>query len=130
MKDENIISFSTNWNNKLDCKAFTTVRINNTEKYQTCREYQITLRNKPIATAKIISIRTFWLDEITDFVSYLDTGYDRKAFIEIILKMYPRVDFKRKPLMLILLEKMKNPETKEKAQITQQTQSHWYADND
>lgn len=41
----NRLKFSTNWNNKLDCKVFTTIRLFN-DKYLQGSEHEILLKNK------------------------------------------------------------------------------------
>jgi hypothetical protein len=100
------ISFSYNWNNKLDCKAFTTIRLLQPEKYRTGETYLITLKRKELFQAKIIKIKAFWFNDLNEFIAHLDTGYDKMECAGIILKMYPNVDFLNKQLSLILLKKV------------------------
>lgn len=99
------ISFSFNWNNKLENKAFTTIRLLQQEKYRTEETYLITLKLKELFQAKIIEIKPFWLKDLNEFIAHLDTGYNKKECIEIIKKMYPNVNFLQKQLSLILLKK-------------------------
>jgi len=86
------INFSTNWNNKLTNRAFTTIRIHNDRKYYVGGEYQITLKNKPLGVAKLIKKHTITVNKLTDCMSYLDTGYSVPETINIISKMYPNLD--------------------------------------
>ena len=101
------IVFSYNWNNKLDCKAFTSIRLSNT--YKISDEYKIVLQPKnqmPVVKgiAKIIDIKKFSIDQVNDFISYLDTGYSKKECIDIINRMYPSADWTKQKLSLILFK--------------------------
>lgn len=100
------ISFSFNWNNKLDCKAFTTLRLEN-KKYQANLLYKIKLKGEEKGTAKCIAVKTFFLKDINEFISYIDTGYSKEECYNIIYKMYPNVDFNETRLSLILLNYIK-----------------------
>jgi hypothetical protein len=100
------ISFSFNWNNKLDCKSFTTIRILQPDKYRTGETYIITLKRKELFQAKIIEIKPFWLKDLNEFIAYLDTGYNKEECTEIIKKMYQNINFQQKQISLILLKKV------------------------
>ena len=86
------INFTTNWNNKLTNKAFTTIRIHNDRKYYTGGEYQITLKNKPLGVAILKKKHTIKVSQLTDCMCFLDTGYNVPETINIIRKMYPDLD--------------------------------------
>lgn len=97
------ITFSTNWNNKLDCKAFTTLRLRNDSKYVPGQTYSIYHKDSYWGKAVIRSISHFYLKDLNNFIAYLDTGYSKEECAAIIQKMYPKVDFANKQLSLILL---------------------------
>lgn len=97
------ITFTTNWNNKLDCKAFTTLRLRNDSKYVPGQKYSIYHKDKFRGYAVIRSISHFHLHNLNNFISYLDTGYSKEECAAIIKKMYSKVDFTKKELSLILL---------------------------
>lgn len=99
------ISFSFNWNNKLEAKAFTTIRLLQPDKYRTGETYQISLKRKDLFQAKIIEVKPFWLKDLNEFIAHLDTGYCKEECKNIIIKMYPNVNFLQKQLSLILLKK-------------------------
>lgn len=101
------INFSTNWNNKLDCDAFTTIRLENPSKYIVNEVYSIQLQNKHLFNARIESIKPFKLDKLNNFMARIDTGYSAKVCTGIIEKMYGNVDLKVKPLWFILILKEK-----------------------
>lgn len=103
-----VINFSYNWNNKLDCKCFTTIRLTNSNKYRVGLEYEIHLKNQRIKNARIVGIKVFTLDMINEFISRIDTGYSKEVTVNIINRMYPdTVNNVNKSFMLILLETVK-----------------------
>ncbi len=103
------ITFSYNWNNKLNCNAFTTLRIEQPNKYIVGADYHIVLKKEQIAVARIVNIKSFFLKDLNEFIAYLDTGYSLDKCRQIILNMYPNVNFLQKRLSLILL--LKHPAT-------------------
>lgn len=108
MQDLGIINFSYNWNKKLDCNCFTTIRLENYNKYKTGLSYQIHLKNEFIKVGKIVEIKVFPLDKINEFISRIDTGYSKEETIKIINRMYPdTINNIDKSFMLILLETVK-----------------------
>ena len=101
-----IISFSCNWNNKLDCKAFTTIRLHQPTKYIVGQSYEIHLK-APFCVAEIVSIKQFKLSQMNEFMAMIDTGYSVQETIEIIKKMYPKIDYENQLFDFILLQKQK-----------------------
>ena len=82
------IEFSSNWNNKLNAKAFSTIRLTNNAKYHIGNFYCINLRKEPQFIAQLVSISNFILDKITPAMSYLDTGYSPDVQIKLMRTMY------------------------------------------
>lgn len=99
------ITFSYNWNNKLECKAYTTLRLLQPEKYVVGETYDIILKEEVIHNATIVNIKPIWLRELNEYIAYLDTGYNLIECTNIIKRMYPKVDFTKKKLAFILLRK-------------------------
>ncbi|HMR84804.1 MAG TPA: hypothetical protein PKE30_16780 [Niabella sp.] len=102
-----ILPFSYNWNNKLDCTAFTTIRIFNTEKHIEGIRVNAVLKGQSKGFGTIMSVKPFYLAQLNTFISYLDTGYSVEECRNIILKMYPKVDFAKQQLALLLIVKDK-----------------------
>ena len=102
------ISFSYNWNNKLDCKSFTTVRIYNEKKYVINQKYSIELCGNLKKEAIIVNIKSFTVNNVNDYISYLDSGYSLEEFKNVLFRMYPHVrkDSNQK-FMFILLSTIK-----------------------
>lgn len=97
------INFSYNWNNKLDCKAYTTFRLYNPSKYVVGDIYQIRLKDKPVHQALLVDIRRMSLDKVNEFIAHIDTGYSLDEFRNIVRKMYTGAD--NKEFCLLLLKK-------------------------
>lgn len=104
------LKFSYNWNNKLDCTAFTTIRLFNSSKHKPEEKVNLLLKENPMGTGTIKSVRCFFLADLNEFVSYLDTGYSVAECQKIIHTMYPQVDFTKTHLALILIVKDKKEE--------------------
>ena len=103
-----LIPFTYNWNNKLNCSAFTTIRIYNQTKHYVGNRVEITLKGsneKRFGT--IMAVKPFLLHHLTPFMSYLDTGYSVGECQKIISKMYPTIDLAKKQFAFILILKDK-----------------------
>jgi hypothetical protein len=107
------LEFSTNWNNKLDCKCFTTIRIYNTKKHFKGNQFEVFLQKKYKAKVEVLSIGVIKINSLTDYICYLDTGYSSAETIEILKKMYPRIDFKNTYLTVLLLKKIEPSKPKQ-----------------
>lgn len=100
-----LLPFSYNWNNKLDCKAFTTIRIYNPTVHIPGTKVDPIFKGISKGIGKIMEVKPFHLANLNPYISYLDTGYSVEECKGIILKMYPKVDFNKKQLALILIVK-------------------------
>jgi hypothetical protein len=81
----NIIKFSTNWNNKLDCNYFTTLRIS--DKYANKKIILIEFKGK-YRVCDLVECRKLNTLLLNDFMCYLDAGYNRDETIKILENMY------------------------------------------
>lgn len=107
------LEFSTNWNNKLDCKCFTTIRIYNPAKHFRGNEFEVFLQKTFRTKAVVIGTILTTLEGLSDYVCYLDTGYSREETIGIFRKMYPTTDFKTKRICVMLLRQIEPPKPKQ-----------------
>lgn len=103
------LNFSYNWNNKLNCNAFTTIRLYYDGRFNINDEYEITLKGEHFKYAKVVGIKTFKLPQLNDFMAYIDTGYDAQKTKDIIKKMYSNKfdDIDNVMFCYILLETIK-----------------------
>lgn len=83
----NEIKYSNNWNKKLDCDVFTTIRISN-DKYQVGSEYSVNLRNREYKRVTIIGKKTILMSDINDWIAGLDAGMGAEEFKRFLKKMY------------------------------------------
>lgn len=82
------IVFETNWNNKLYCKYFTTLRLYNPAFYFTGKNFEIYYKKEFLGIARIDDIRVTNLEKLNPFVCGLDTGYSVEETKNIFRKMY------------------------------------------
>lgn len=99
------IKFSTNWNNKLDCLYYTTIRLGNF-KYQLGRDYDIVLKEKHLHIAQIKQIRIRSLWEIDEHEFMLDTGYEKIESLNIIMGMYKNIDWNKQRVFYMTLKRI------------------------
>ncbi|HCT31515.1 MAG TPA: hypothetical protein DIW31_12500 [Bacteroidales bacterium] len=98
-----VISFTANWNNKLNGKAFTTIRLSNSYRYVVGREYTIELAGKILGCAILKEKRTLSISQLNEFICQLDTGYSKAETIAILKRMYPNIDISQALFDLCLL---------------------------
>lgn len=106
-----IIKFSTNWNNKLSCDYFTTIRLAS-PKYQVDKIYIIELKGKALKWVRMIEGRIITMAQMNEWVTRLDTGYDCKKFYDLFNRMYPNTDWTTQRLVLCLFETIPTPQAK------------------
>lgn len=96
------INFSYNWNNKLQCHYYTTLRLNS-PKFTVGLKYEIQLKKQKIHVGKIIEIRLLSIDKINEFIGGLDTGYSAEECRLILKRMYKDQDLSKEIIALILI---------------------------
>jgi hypothetical protein len=105
MNKMNHIDFSKNWNNKLDCQVFTTIRFNDT--HQVGDTVLITLEGHVKGEASIIQkLRIENIDKVSEWIAYLDIGeskaYLTKLFENFYAKKFP--NWRQKELYYYLIK--------------------------
>jgi hypothetical protein len=114
---ENLI-FHHNWNNKLHCYVFTTIRLRNDAKYKIGARYKVILRigekQNTMGVFEVVDIRHVLLQNLPSYVAYTDTGYNVHETRKIITTMYknkiPSINWCMQELSIILLKKdLKDP---------------------
>lgn len=104
-----IVKFTTNWNNKLSCRAFTTLRLHNPTKYVVGREFSILLNGRKMGNATLVTKYILKISQLNNYICYLDMGYNLQQTIGIIKKMYPSINLEtaRFDLCLFTYQKVK-----------------------
>jgi hypothetical protein len=107
------LRFSSNWNQKLDCTFFTTIRLRNDRRYFVGAKFSVLLINgsrqinKGVCT--ISQIKYIKLDELDEYTAAIDTGYDAAQCRGILRNFYknasPSVDWRTQQLAVILFRK-------------------------
>ncbi len=87
------LRFSYNWNKKLDCNCFTTLRLHDAAKYQPGKVYNVYLEEKGkeqkyLGQAECITVLTLQKSDITEMQARLDTGYSAAETRKILDRMY------------------------------------------
>jgi hypothetical protein len=108
------LNFSYNWNNKLNCNYFTTIRLHNPTKYFKTGVYDVFLKEEFKGEAVIIDIKSQLVENMTEYSCGLDTGYSKSEAVEILRRMYPKIDLMSAKFDFILLRKIKQPAKEEK----------------
>jgi hypothetical protein len=82
------IKFSYNWNNKLKCSCFTTIRVHHPAKYSIGKQYVIKYKEENLGVATIVDIKTFPMSKLNNFMCYIDTGYSPEETKNMLCKMH------------------------------------------
>ncbi len=100
------LDFGTNWNNKLNCCVFTTIRLYNPIKYCVGNRFDVRLKGQHKGYAILLEVKKIYLDQINEFTARIDTGYSAEECRKMIETMYKnrRVDWKSQPLAFCLLQ--------------------------
>lgn len=83
-----VLNFQHNWNKKLFCDAFTSIRLKQS-KYYVGAVFKITEGlNTVYGYYKIAAVQELKLCNIDDYIGYLDTGYSGEETQQILKTMY------------------------------------------
>ena len=97
------LKFSVNWNNKLLCTYFTTLRLS--DRFKIGQKYPVLLKKKQIGIGEIMAKKYLYLKQINDYIAGLDTGYSAIKCKEILKTMYKKklIDWNIQQLCLYLI---------------------------
>lgn len=107
------IGFSTNWNQKLDARFFTTIRISNPAKYYRGNVLSVKFKEKTFSVI-VETVETKKISEFTDLQLSLDTGYPKDEAVKILMNMYPTLNFETAKFDYVLLRKFEPSDLKAK----------------
>lgn len=98
------LEFSYNWNNKLDCTYFTTLRLSS--RFKEGDVVEIWHQKLFKGEGRVIKKRGIGLKDISDIMAYLDTAYNAEETRAIIKKTYPTIkNWDTTPIYYYLIEK-------------------------
>lgn len=117
--------FSTNWNNKLDCRCFSTIRVYNPRKHYKDNQFEIYLQRKYKGKAVVLGVIKTYLEKLNDYVCYLDTGYSKAETVELLRRMYKskNIDFKKQQITILLLQKIEPLKYTQQSLFTNQNET-------
>ncbi len=103
----NTLNFSYNWSNKLDCKAFTTLRLSN--RFEPGEKIEVRLKDKMHCFGEIVDKKKFLLKDITEWIAYIDTGYDKEECKKVLQRMYKNknIDWFTQDIYFYLIKRVK-----------------------
>lgn len=81
------LKFSYNWNNKLNCNFFTTIRKDN-PLFQSNEVFNIIVNDNTVFTAKILHVFHCTVASLTECQCLHDTGYSKAETRAILSKMH------------------------------------------
>ena len=88
MKPLHTLAFTNNWNNKLDCLCFSSIRIWQPNKFVIGNGFKVVLKGQERGIAVLMQAQPFKLDKLSEGVALLDTGYSAAEVRELMNKMY------------------------------------------
>lgn len=109
------IHFSYNWNHKLNCQSFSTVRLWNEEKYQLLDLFEVTVKENAqhpkvsLGIARLQVINKFLLHKVTPGISFLDANLTVIDFQQLVKTMYKNkgINFKEHPMCFLVFQYLK-----------------------
>lgn len=99
------ISFSKNWNNKLNSEYFTSIRPPHS-KYTPGNILKVVCTEEWRYNAMIQHRKEIMLKDLTDYDTLIDAGMCRLDFICWMKSTYPTYDFAEKPIIKVLFRQL------------------------
>ncbi len=84
------LNFSINHNGKLFLEFFSAVRLHNPAKYAVGKILECNLQSQKLGLVEVVAIRSFEYRNISDVLSYLDTGKPAYQMGNLLKKFYPK----------------------------------------
>lgn len=103
------IYFSYNWNNKLNCEVFTTIRLSSS--FKVGEKLEVILKGKFLGHGQIVDIRGFYLKNLSEWVAMIDTGYSADECRELLKKTHKKrnINWDTQVIRVILIKKIESP---------------------
>ncbi len=111
---EKTIRFQDNWNKKLCCNYFTTLRLHNPVKYKAGNQHKLLLQEAGIwrdyGMVEVVSVRVVRMHQLNEFICGLDFGASIDDSKDILFKMYREKvpDINKAEFALVLYKKLKS----------------------
>ena len=111
-QEHELLRFSTNWNNKLNCEFFTAIRLKSNS-YKPGDTLRVLLEQngalRTICDASIIEVRPLRIFQLNDWMCMLDSGMNADRFKNELYNMYKDQvkDINDAEFVYLLLRKVK-----------------------
>lgn len=107
-----VIRFDRNWNNKLSCECFTTIRLKDPLYRKGNTLKLLLLENgvyRTLGTVRILEAKPLRLHQVNEFLSRLDCGMGIDGFTQMLHGMYREKvkDLHTQDLVMLLLERVR-----------------------
>lgn len=99
------ITFQQNFNKKLYCRYFTTIRLDRPD-LQPGTKLQVWLNGRYLYPAELIQKKSCFLNELPQITACLDTGMSLPETIQLIQSLYPGIDFRNTKVAILMLENL------------------------
>lgn len=109
------LNFNHNWNGKLNCDFFTTIRLWNERKYFVGAKFKMYLKKKYKCDVEVVGVKKAFINQINDWMAWMDAGYSAKTTQDLLRDMYknkPLINWESQPLAYVMIKKIKNNEPK------------------
>lgn len=103
------INFSKNWNNKLSCPFFTTIRPKDETYYKIGATYAIILQGEIIFYAEICDLQHRWLRDLTELETRSDAALSKPEFLQFFRSTYQgKFNENKQMVSIICLKQLRN----------------------
>ena len=106
-----VVNFSYNWNGKLHCKCFPTIRLHNAAKYQVGKHLDVHYTNRYLGLGVIRHVTVFTIDKMTAAMALIDTGYALDEQKKLMNTMYKNkgINWATQQLAFVIIEMPRKP---------------------
>lgn len=101
------LNFFKNYNNKLDCEYYTSIRPA-AAGYMGGERLEVFKGEKKQHEATVVGIRQFTFDKLNDFITCLDAGVTLPHFKALFKGFYPDFDFENEAVVMLLLKRLQD----------------------
>ncbi len=98
------IKFRENFNNKLNCTYFTSIRDCEPSRFKVGAVYKVYIGNLFVKKAVLLKATLITLSQLDDVFLYMDSGCDRTQFMSVFQDFYPNFDLSSKAFYRLLFK--------------------------
>lgn len=100
------VEFSRNWNKKLNCDFFPTIRCTNTQKYYPGAVHRVICKGEYCFNAQIVSVQHTFLKDLPNMYCLMDAGHTHAETKALMKSIYPKYDFDKYTISIIIYRKL------------------------